>query len=223
MGRPEARGPRPGRPWRRANSPAGADSENAGAPIYDDIGCSLTIRSRAVRGRASRPRPAHRRTAVNQRRTPGFARRGDWLRSARGIGVGRRGKLASLGAGGLASFGAGDWLRLAPAIGFVWRRRRQSGPAGRIFPNEAAPFLHARVRSAHRGAGLASLGAAGIGFGRAREIGFARRRRIGFARRGRSGGASFGPPGDLAPIFDPKPKRTHDQGDRRFERGSSSR
>ncbi len=70
----------------------------------------------------------HSRTKERRPCTPGFARR-------------RR----------LASVGAGDWLRSAPGIGFARRRRRRSGPAGRIFPNEAGPFLHARVRSAPQG------------------------------------------------------------------------
>ncbi len=56
------------------------------------------------------------------------------------------------------------------------RRTRAPSPR-RTIANEAAPSLHARVRSAPRGAGLASLGAGdwlrsapGIGFGRRREL-----------------------------------------------------
>ena len=103
---------------------------NARAWICDDIKCSLTSRSWPVRGRAPRPRPERGRTAANGRRTPGFGRRrglgslgaGDWLRSARGIGFVRRGRIGFVWREGLASVGAGDWLRSAPGIGFVPRR-----------------------------------------------------------------------------------------------------
>ncbi len=156
------------------------------ATRHDD---SLTIRSRAARGRTSRPRPARRRTAANQRRTPGFARRRRPGPPGAGIGFVRR--------GGLASFGAGDWVRLAPGIGFVWRRGlARSAPVrahGADIPERRSALL-ARPGSlgAARGSGLAPLGAgnwlrsgrrigslgAGDWLRSAPGIGFARRREL---------------------------------------------
>ena len=131
-------GPRPCLP----DSSGVADSENTGAAIYDDIRCSLTSRSRAVRVRSSRPCPARSCPVVSKRRAIGFARRT-----------------------GLASLGAPEWpVRPAPATAPM---RRTKPPSTWLSPVQSRP---ARGRTGVNGGGfgfarrrgLASLGAAGL-------------------------------------------------------------
>jgi hypothetical protein len=82
-----------------------ADSENEMASNRDDMGGSLIIRLRAVRGRHPGPAP-HKNAPRRTRRTPGFAGRqglgslgaGSRVRSARGLGFVRRGVSGSFGA-----------------------------------------------------------------------------------------------------------------------------
>ena len=157
------RGAAPIRPGRVANPRPAADPENQMARIYDNQGWSLTSRSQAARGRASRPRAARRCTEMHKTCTPGFARRGglgsfgagDWVRSARGLArIGRRAargrtevdETCTLGfarRGGLASVGAGDRVRPAdrPAARrpIPGRRRTHSpGPSTEQGPDRTA-------------------------------------------------------------------------------------
>ncbi len=105
------------------------------ATRHDD---SLTIRSQAVRVRASRPRPARNCAGANGTCTPGFARR-------------RRS----------GPPGAGSRVRLAPVTG------TDRAPC-RTEPHRGEQRAHARVRSAPgpgsaRWGGSGSLGAGGLG------------------------------------------------------------
>ncbi len=167
-------------PRPRRRRALGPESENGAGPNRDD--------TRALFGNSTErltraPSPGERcRAALTP---PGLLGAGDWLRLAPGDWL----RLAP-----------GDWLRLAPAPPGL------AGPAGRIFPNEGAPFLHARVRSAPRG-GQDWLRSAPVDWLRsAPAIGFARRRGIGPTppgdrgrprprnRQGHPGGSRLRPP-----------------------------
>ncbi len=80
--------------------------------------------------------------------TPGFARR----RRGR-LGSARRRGSGSIGAGGLASLGAGDWLRSARAIGSLsagdWLRSAPSRARGADLPERSSALL-ARPGSSER-------------------------------------------------------------------------
>jgi hypothetical protein len=106
LGRFEARPRGPGPPGVSGQTRAAPRNRRTRGPGFTMIlGCSLTIRSHAVRGRAS-PAPC---------RTESHAR----VRSAPGLGFARR--------GGLGSVGAGSRVRSAPGIGFA----RRIGPPPR--------------------------------------------------------------------------------------------
>jgi hypothetical protein len=146
-----------------------AESENAGARNYEDVGCSLTISSHAVVVGISRPRSAPRRVECGPSGSLGAGLGSvgapDWVRSAPGIGFGRR--------GGLGSLGARDWVRSAGREG---QDRAAMPSGGHAEPQRGERVADNWVRSA-RG-GLGSVGA-GDWLRSAREIGFAWRRRLG--------------------------------------------
>jgi hypothetical protein len=135
-----------------AARPPVAEWENELARNYEDIGCSLKIRSLVVRGRGSRP-PA--RMVANGRRTLGFARR----RVSGPLGAGVSGSLgASARHPGTLGFARREsrvrsarGARVRSARGFrsAWAslRGRVNRP-GRTEVNEAEPKADARVRSA---------------------------------------------------------------------------
>ncbi len=213
VGRFEAsRSPPPGPTGPGANSHPAADSENAEAPKCDDIGCPLTIRLQVVRGRKSRPRPAHRRSAANRGGLPGSSERpcptSTRIQASAGTFMG----WGDPPEGHDCSLGAGDWLRSAPGIGFGRRRRigfgrrrgRRRRPPSRTRPHPCeTKGAHARVRSPPGLASAQRRGLASLGLRRA-----AGQRLVRAA------------PETPAPTLDPKPKRTHDHG--RSRPGSAS-
>ncbi len=186
-GRPEAPGS-PGPPATAASSrpprrrrPA-AESENGAGPIYDD--------THTIFGNSA-DRPRHDGPARPLRRVP--ARPGS-LGAGWGPVSGSSERPSPTSTRVQESAGTFMGWGDPPeghdcSLGAAERVEPGPGAALRTFPNEAAPSLHARVRSAPRGAGLASLGAADW-LRSAPRIGFARRgdwlrsaRGIGFARR----------------------------------------
>ncbi len=185
---PESPGPRP--PPRRdprADDGPAAESENGAGPICDDIrtifGNSADrlrparppLRARArVRSapqRGSGPVAVALRTFANEAAPSLHAR----VRSAPGIGFARR--------RGLASLGAGDWLRSAPAI---CSPGAGPSPRGGYSRTKQRPSCTPGFARRREGPGLASLGAADW-LRSARGIGFARRRGLGPGSPGEAG------------------------------------
>ena len=185
VGRFEARDPPPRRSGVGGTALPARILENAGPSKGDDIGYSWTIKSRAVRGWASRPRTA-RETRRGEPRgaRPGSLAAGDWLRSAR---------LAWL----LPS--AGDWLRLAPSIGSLGAGPGPRGGYSRTKEHRSCTPGFARRREGGQD-WLRS----------ARGIGFARRRRLASLGAGAQATRRPGRRVNPAPTPDPKPERTHD-------------